>query len=303
MTRVSLIDTTLLESGRISEGSFTVRQRLIIARSLDFLGIGAIELGHPGISRETDEFITEAGDDRLKAELIVLARVREQAVEAALETGVGRINVCLGKAGLQEQEGSGKSQDQVCGLIEDSVRKITASGRKVSLTIEDATRANMNFLIGLCQAAVEGGADFISLGDIAGTATPDEMRSIFLCVRSVIPEVSLGAQCHNHLGFAVENALAAMEGGADGLYVTVNRSGPGAGITPLRNLAVALKVQYGIDTVDMRSVDEISRMVSRFSGASTQEDRPGRETQSHDPSHSEAKNFPGKPVCEGGWLL
>ena len=79
-------------------GSFTVRQKLIIARSLDFLGIDAIDMGQPGISYEIDEFISEVNEEQLRAELIVHARACEPDVEAALKTGISRITVFLESA-------------------------------------------------------------------------------------------------------------------------------------------------------------------------------------------------------------
>lgn len=267
MQKIRLLDTTLREGEQTPGVSFTVRQKLIIARSLDFLGIDAIEVGHSGVSRDIDEFIAEVKEEQLKAELIVHARACEQDVEAALETGISRIAVFLGTSDLHLHQQLGTSLDQASRLIYRSVEEITDNGRKVRFSAEDVTRANMNVLFELCQVAIEAGADSISLADIAGVALPDELRSMFLCAKSSFPELSLETRCSNNHGLAVANTLAAMEGGAGCLHVTVNGSGNGTGITPLRHLAVALKVQYGIDTVDMPSVHELSRMVSKFNGA------------------------------------
>jgi len=283
MKKIRLLDTTLREGEQTPGVSFTVRQKLIIARSLDFLGIDAIEVGHPGVSRDIDEFITEVKEEQLKAELIVHARACEQDVEAALETGISRIAVFLGTSYLHLHQQLGTSLDQASRLIYRSVEEITDNGRKVRFSAEDATRANMNVLFELCRVAIEAGADSISLPDTVGIALPGALRSIFLCAKSSFPEQSLDAHCHNDLGLAVANALAAMEGGADCLHVTVNGLGERTGITPLCNLAVALKVQYGIDTVDLRSINEISRMVSKFSGVPLPENQPvvGKNVFSH----------------------
>ncbi len=267
MKRIRLLDTTLGEGEQTPRGSFTVRQKLIIARSLDFLGIDAIDMGQPGISYEIDEFISEVNEEQLRAELIVHARACEPDVEAALKTGISRITVFLESADWRLFQESRTGIDQAARLVYRSIAEITGSGRKVCFLTGDVTGADVNSLIELCRAAVDAGADSISLSDTAGIATPDGTRSIFLCVKSIFPDISLGAPCHNNLGLAVDNALAAMEGGADCLHVTANGPGDGTGITPLRHLAVALKVQYGIDAVNMPSVNELLRMVSKFSGA------------------------------------
>ncbi|MHB8792808.1 MAG: beta/alpha barrel domain-containing protein [Thermoleophilia bacterium] len=289
MKKVSLIDSSLRESGQTYSESFSVRQKLVIARSLDFLGIDAIEVGHPGLSWDIDEFIAEVKGEQLKAELIVHARADERDIEAALKCGINRISVRLGASEIKLPQESGARQVQACRLVSQSVKEVTASGRRASFAVEDAARVNMNVLIELCRAAVDAGAQSISLADTSGKSVPDEIRSIFLCMKSVFPDLSLDSDCHDGLGLAVENSLAAMEGGAESLHVAISRPGEGAGITPLRNLAVALRVHYGIDTVDMPSVHEITRMVSRFS-----DDLP-----SHD-LNSRTKSFMESQASKGG---
>ncbi len=177
MQKIRLIDATLRSGERAPEAPYTVRQKLIFARSLDFLGIDSIEVG-------------------------------QHEVEAALETGIGRIAVSLGSIGLHPV-----SLVRAALRVNSLVKQITDSGRRVRFSVEDATRANMNVLIELCLAAIGAGADYI--------------------------------------------------------HVMVNGLGKRTYITPLRNLALALKVQYGIDTVTMLSNDEISRMVSKLSRPSS----------------------------------
>ncbi|MHB1389647.1 MAG: hypothetical protein ACYCXF_00205 [Thermoleophilia bacterium] len=263
-----MIDATLREDGQAPGGSFTIRQKLIIARSMDFLGIDAIEIGRAGVSRGMDEFIAEVRSDQLNAELIVHARVGEQEVEAALETGIGRIAVSAETPGLYLLGESGASLDQASWLVYRAVKEITDSGREVCFLVQDAIRVKKNVLLELCQAATGAGADSVCLSDTAGIALPDELSSVFLFVKSMFPGQSLEARCHDSFGLAVDNVMAAVQAGADCVHVTVNELAARAGITQLRNLAVTLKVQYGIDTVDIHSVNETLRMVSNFSGAS-----------------------------------
>lgn len=269
-----MLHTSLNERGQTPGVALTIRQKLVIVRSLDFLGIDAIEVGRPGVSRDIDEFITEVKGEQFKAEMIVHARACCEDVETALDTGISRIEIILGPVDLQLDQPAGTSLDQVVRRVYRAVEEVTENGRKARLSIDDAARTDMNILIELCKAAIDAGADSISLPDIAGIATPDRLRSVFLCVRGIFPTISLHARCHNGHGRALANTLAAMEGGAGCIHVVVDGIGERTGVTSLYDLAMVLKVGYGINTVDLRSVNDISCMVMRFTGVPLPSNRP-----------------------------
>lgn len=274
MKNVKILDTTLREGEQTPGVSFSVAQKLEIARALDAAGVDAIEVGHPGVSRDINEFISAVVKEDLAAELVVHSRACDSDVEAALDTGVERVAIFLGSSKLHLEEKHRTSTSQAADMAYAAVKQVTASGRKARFTAEDATRADFDSLIEICQAALEAGADRISLPDTVGISLPDDIRSIFRRAKTRLDGAGLDVHCHNDLGLAVANTLAALEGGGDCIHVTVNGLGERTGIAPLCNLAMALKILYGIDTVDPGSLAGISEMVAGFSGIHIGSNRP-----------------------------
>jgi len=274
MKKIMLLDTTLREGEQTPDVSFSVEQKLNIARALDEIGVDMIEIGHPSASRDIDEFVREVTKERFNAELIVHCRAFDGDIDAALSTNVPRIALFLGSSQLHLEKKLGMTAGDAAEVAYRSVKRVVENGFKARFTAEDATRANGDALLEICHAAVDGGADRISLPDTVGIALPDEMRTLFRRMTKEFPAVKFEAHCHNDLGLAVANALAAFEGGADCVHATVNGLGERAGITPLCNLATSLKVQYGIDTVDLRKLQGLTRMVAEFSGVKVPLNRP-----------------------------
>jgi 2-isopropylmalate synthase len=138
-------------------------------------------------------------------------------------------------------------------------------GLSVRFTAEDASRTDYKFLTRICKAAEEAGADRISIPDTVGIMTPDRVRELFQNLRKEL-RAELDTHCHNDLGMATANTLAALEGGATAAHVTINGLGERSGIAPLSEIAVALKVVYDVDTVNLEELPALSLMVERFSG-------------------------------------
>jgi 2-isopropylmalate synthase len=273
MKNVLILDTTLREGEQTPGVSFSIGQKLEIARALDSLGVDMIEVGHPTVSKDIDEFIKEVVREDLKAELVVHSRACDKDIDAALSTGVNRIAIFLGSSKVHLHKKLEMDIRRATELVYRSVKRVAESGLKVRFTAEDATRADLDTLIEICHAAVDAGADRISLPDTVGIVLPDEIRFLFRRMKKELG-VSLDAHCHNDLGLSIANSLAAYEGGADCIHVTVNGLGERAGITPLCNLAVALKILYGIDTVDLKGLEGLARMVEEFSGVKVPMNRP-----------------------------
>jgi 2-isopropylmalate synthase len=120
-------------------------------------------------------------------------------------------------------------------------------------------------LFNICKKAQDAGADRISIPDTVGIMAPNNVKELFIDLNSKL-KVELDTHCHNDLGMATANTLAALEGGATGAHVTINGLGERSGIAPLSEVAVALKVVYGIETVGLDKIPELSLMTERFSG-------------------------------------
>lgn len=273
MKKVLLLDTTLREGEQTPGVSFTVDQKLRIARTLDEIGVDMIEVGHPNVSPDIDQFVKEVAREGLRAEVIAHCRARDEDIEKAISYGVDRVAIFLGTSKSHLQSKLRKGESEACDMVYRAVRKAREHGVKVRFTAEDAPRTDSGYLIEICRAAIEAGADRIGLPDTVGNQTPGSIRSLFQNVRQSL-NAELDAHCHNDLGLALANSLAAMEGGATCIHVTVNGLGERVGITSLSSLAVALKVVYDIDTVKLDRLMEMGRMVAEYSGVSIPSNMP-----------------------------
>ncbi|MDH5810893.1 MAG: homocitrate synthase [Candidatus Methanomethylicaceae archaeon] len=264
MRKVMILDTTLREGEQTPGVSFTVEEKLQIARALDEAGVDMIEAGHPAVSRDVAEAVKKIASERLSAEILAHSRAIIADVDAALNCDVQRVAIFLGVTEAKLRSMKMTKEDAVSTAI-SCIEYAKSHGLKVRFTAEDATRAEYEYVVSICRAAVEAGADRISIPDTVGSMTPSKTKDLFTKLSKDL-KAELDAHCHNDLGMAVANALAAVEGGATAVHTTVNGLGERAGITALEPFAVALKVLYDVDTVELDKLPELSAMVEKFSG-------------------------------------
>ncbi len=273
MRKVLLLDTTLREGEQTPGVSFSIDQKLQIACLLDDIGVDMIEVGDPNVSPDAFRFIKRAAALGLRAEIVAHCRALKGDIEKALATGAQRVAIFLGTSPSHLESKFAFSENEAIEAAIGAVESIVSSGVPARFAAEDATRTSRDFLLRICQAAVEAGADRISVPDTVGVLTPDESRSLF---RKLSSSLNAGLDTHNHndLGLALANTLAAIEGGASCAHVTVNGLGERSGIAPLASCAVALKVHYNIDTVATDGLIELGRLVEKFSGVNVPANSP-----------------------------
>jgi len=265
ITKVLIVDTTLREGEQTPGVNFTVEEKLEIARALDSIGVHMIEAGDPNVSEDVHQAVKLIASENLSAEVIAHCRANVEDVNRAVSCDVDRVAIFLGvtDAKLRSMK---LTEDEAVERAVRAIEHAKSHGVKVRFTAEDGTRARYDFLVRICRAAVEAGADRISLPDTVGIMTPWKIREFFERIRRDVKNVEFDCHCHNDLGMAVANALAALEGGATGVHVTVNGIGERAGITSLETIAVALKALYDIEVVKLEKLPWISALVERFSG-------------------------------------
>ncbi len=263
--RVSLLDTTLREGEQTPGVSFSIEQKLRIASLLNEMGIDAIEVGDPNVSRDAYAFVKRVSGMGFAAEIVAHCRALEEDIDVAASTGVHRVAIFLGTSQTHLDSKSWLDENEAMETAVRAIETARSHGVRVRFAAEDATRTNQDFLLRICRAAVEAGADRISIPDTVGVLTPDDARSLFRRLSSNL-ETELDTHNHNDLGLALANTLAAIEGGATCAHVTINGLGERSGIACLSSLAVALKVHYNIETVAMDGLIRLSRMVEEFSG-------------------------------------
>ncbi|MDH5816470.1 MAG: homocitrate synthase [Candidatus Nezhaarchaeota archaeon] len=265
MSKVLIVDTTLREGEQTPGVNFTVDEKLEIARALDSIGVHMIEAGDPNVSKDVYQAVKLIAREGLSAEILAHCRANIRDIDKAISCDVDRVAIFLGVTDTKLRS-MGMTEDEAIEKVVSAVEYAKSHGVRVRFTAEDGTRARYDFLVRICKAAVEAGADRISLPDTVGVMTPWKIKELFERVTKDVVGAEFDCHCHNDLGMAVANALAALEGGATGVHVTVNGIGERAGITSLETISVALKVLYNIEVVRLDKLPWISALVERLSG-------------------------------------
>ncbi len=274
--KVQLLDSTLREGEQTPGVSFTLEQKLDIARQLDTFGIDYIEAGHPAVSDETFRATREVAHLGLNAEVVAHARAMRSDIDLAVKTDADWVGIFFSVADKRLEEHFRKNVDQAITLIQDTVSYAKSHGLKVRYTPEDTVRSRMETVIRVSQAAAEAGADRIGIADTTGYMTPSRMHTfVSTLVEALEGRCAVGVHCHDDLGMAVANSIAAIEAGASVIDVTVNGLGERTGIAPLAPTAVALKLRHDAPNpwkLDM--LPALSESVATMSGIAVSKQAP-----------------------------
>src|SRR5581483_6328644 len=244
MPRVQLLDSTLREGEQTPGVSFTLDQKLAIARKLDGFGIDYIEAGHPAVSDETFRATREVARLGLNAEIVAHSLAMKSDIHLALRADADWVGIFFSVADKRLEDQFRKDIDQAISLIQDSVAYAKAHGLKVRYTPEDTVRSDFGKVVRIARAASEAGADRIGVADTTGCMTPTTMKAFVGALREAVPaRTAIGVHCHDDLGMAVANSFAAVEAGASVVDMTVNGLGERTGIAPLAAMAVALRLR------------------------------------------------------------
>jgi len=202
----------------------------------------------------------------LSANVCGLARMTKGDVDAALSCGVDMVHVFIPTSEVQRVHTIKKSREQVLEATLEVVAYARGKCDQVLFSAMDATRTEWDYLVRVFQTAVEAGATTINVPDTVGVITPSAMVQLISRIREEV-DCPIDVHCHNDFGLAVANTLAAVEGGASQVQVTVNGLGERAGNADLAQTVMALTSIYGIPTgIDTKRIVETSRLVSRCSG-------------------------------------
>ncbi|PIY59805.1 homocitrate synthase [Candidatus Woesearchaeota archaeon CG_4_10_14_0_8_um_filter_47_5] len=261
-----ILDTTLREGEQTPGVSFTIEQKLEIAKVLDEFGVDIIEAGHPLITPHTSQAVKAIAHEGLKAGILAHCRAQTKDIDAALDCDVSWVGIffCVSDKSLEER--FRKSEEQAIDIITTAVQYAKDHGLKVRYTPEDTVRSAFERVVKVSQAAQKAGVDRISVADTGGVMTPRAMYAYISKLNKHL-SVSLNVHCHNDLGMATANSLAALEAGAKLVDVCVNGLGERTGIAPLAEVTTALKVQYRAkNNWKMEILPELSELVEQYSG-------------------------------------
>lgn len=282
--RVRIFDTTLRDGEQSPGCSMAPAQKRVMARALAELGVDIIETGFPASSASDREAAALIARDLRDTTLCALTRCLPQDIEAsvrALEgTSKPRIHLFLSTSPLHREHKLRMSQEQVLDAIGRSVAQARSHVDDVEFSTEDGTRTERDFLAQACAVAIAAGATTINIPDTLGYTTPTEIRELFAYLIQHVPgarEVIFSAHCHNDLGMAVANSLAAIEGGARQVECTINGIGERAGNCAMEELVMALKVRnawFEADTgIDTHKLLATSQLLTRLTGMQIQRNK------------------------------
>ncbi len=274
--RVLIFDTTLRDGEQSPGATMTHAEKLEIAQLLDEMGVDIIEAGFPIASEGDFEAVRAIADLAQQASICGLARANptdiDRAWEAVRPARRPRIHTFIGTSPLH-REITKLSQDAMVARIHDTVTHARNLCEDVQWSPMDATRTERDYLCRVVETAIKAGATTINIPDTVGYTYPRESAEIIAMLRERVPgadEVIFATHCHNDLGMATANALAAVEAGARQVECTINGLGERAGNTALEEVVMALKVRNDIlpwrTRVDSRKITNISRLVAAVSG-------------------------------------
>jgi len=233
---------------------------------LDAFGVDFIEAGHPSVSGDIRRGVEAVVKQGLEAEIVAHARAVRADIDAARACDADWVGVFFSVRDRALEERFRKDIHEAVAVVQDAVGYAKDHGLKVRYTPEDTVRSPWPNVERIAVAAVDAGADRISVADTTGYMTPTAMGAFVQRLRGTVA-VPINVHCHNDLGMAVANSLAAVEAGAQLVDVTVNGLGERTGIAPLAETAVALRLRAGVEAdwqLDM--LPSISETVAEYSG-------------------------------------
>jgi homocitrate synthase len=263
---VEILDSTLREGEQTPYVNFLVDEKIEIARLLDRVGVDMIEAGDPSVSPSIFQAVKQIAALGLRAEIVAHSLATRAGIHKALECGVGRVVVFYPTSQIHLDRKMNKSQDQAIDIITDHVRYARSLGLKVRYTPEDASRTEFEYLVRVCNAAIDAGADRISFADTLGILQPHQVFDLIQALRGRLAPCKIDLHCHNDYGLALANALAGIRGGADCIHTTVNGMGERTGIPDLNETVVALSNLNGETKYDLKALLPISTYVEKVSG-------------------------------------
>jgi 2-isopropylmalate synthase len=250
VTRIIIFDTTLRDGEQAPGFSMDVATKLRLARALDTLGVDIIEAGFPIASPADAEAVQQVAAEVRRPVIAALARTRqadiEEAGRALAPAARRRVHTFLATSDLHLAAKLRMTREQCFEAAVDAVKLARRFTDDVEFSAEDATRSDREFLCRVIEAVIRAGCSTVNLPDTVGYATPDELREFFAEIITRVPNSDravFSAHCHNDLGLAVANSLAAIQGGVRQVECAMNGIGERAGNASLEELVMALRVR------------------------------------------------------------
>lgn len=277
MRNVDIFDTTLRDGEQSAGVNLHPHEKVEIARQLERYGVDIMEAGFPSSSKGDFHSVKQIASIIKKCKVVGLARANKNDIDTVWEALKGAehpgIHLFIATSPLHMEYKLKLKEQEVLEKAVWSVKYAAQYFSHVQWSAEDATRSNWPFLARIIEHVIDAGATVINLPDTVGYTTPQEYAALFTYMLNTVPNidrVKLSAHCHDDLGLAVANSLAAIKSGIQQIEGTINGIGERAGNASLEEIAVALTIrkdEYNVRTnVNLKQTIRTSQLVSKLTG-------------------------------------
>ena len=276
-----IFDTTLRDGEQSVGASMSADEKLMIARQLEKLGVDVIEAGFPIASPGDMEAVKLVAKQVRDSRICALARANDADIDAAVEAvrdaARPRLHTFIATSPIHMRKKLGMEPDEVLSSAVAAVRRARCQVEDVEFSMEDAGRSEPEFLCRITEAAINAGATTINIPDTVGYTVPDEFAALVRMLIEQVPnsdQAVFSVHCHNDLGLAVANSLAAIAIGARQVECTVNGIGERAGNTALEEVVMAVHTRNEMFPcrvgINRAQIVPASRLVAQVSGLTVQ---------------------------------
>lgn len=293
--RIHFFDTTLRDGEQSPGFSMNLNEKLRMAEQLELLGVDVIEAGFPIASDGDFNAVREIAKRADSCQIAGLSRIKPDDIsrcwEAIQYARNPRIHTFIATSDIHLKYKLNKSREQVLESAVEGVRYARSLCEVVEFSAEDASRSDPDYLCRVFEAVIEAGATIVNIPDTVGYAIPDEFASLIRYVKSNVSNIDkamISVHCHNDLGLAVANSLAAICAGAQQVECTVNGIGERAGNASLEELAMLLAVRqscFSVETsIQTEQLFPTSRLLCEITGIEVQPNKAivGRNAFAHE---------------------
>jgi 2-isopropylmalate synthase len=279
--RVYIFDTTLRDGEQSPGYTMNTQEKLRVAKQLEALGVDVIEAGFPQASEGDFEAVKLIAETIKNCEVAALARANEEDIDRAYEAiknaKIPRIHTFISTSDIHLKYQLRKTRDEVLAIAVRSVKRAKQYTPNVEFSAMDATRSDWDFLVRIFEEAIDAGATVINVPDTVGYAVPEEFGRLIQYIKTNVRNISnaiISVHCHNDLGLATANSIAAIKNGARQVECTINGIGERAGNASLEEIAMILKTRKDIFSVytniNTEKIYPTSRLVTTITGVPVQ---------------------------------
>ncbi len=279
--RVFIFDTTLRDGEQSPGNTMNTPEKLRVARQLESLGVDIIEAGFPIASEGDFEAVKMIAESLKTCEVAGLARANgediDRAWEAIKRANKPRIHTFISTSDIHLKHQFRKSRDEIVKLAVDAVKRAKKYTDNVEFSAMDATRSDWDYLCKVVAAVIKAGAICVNIPDTVGYTVPKEFGNLIRYIKNNVPNIDravISVHCHNDLGLAVANSIAAIQAGARQVECTVNGIGERAGNASLEEIAMILRTRkdyFGADTgIVSEKIYPSSKLITSITGTPVQ---------------------------------